>query len=178
MSQRIMRERILGNGSEAQRFQTGWIFCQRHLSDSPSEQSNPVVTQEIRYDNGGGVYPNMFDAAPPFQIDANFGVPAAMAEMLLQSQDGVIHLLPALPDAWKDGKVSGLCARGGFEVDLTWENGRLTTAVIRSKTGEPCRVSCAGKEVNLKIRKGESVELDGNLIYSFQRSEQTSHDGA
>jgi alpha-L-fucosidase 2 len=124
----------------------------------------PVVTQEIRYDNGGGVYPNMFDAAPPFQIDANFGVPAAMAEMLLQSQDGVIHLLPALPGAWKDGKVCGLCARGGFEVDLTWENGRLTAAVVRSKTGEPCRVSCAGKEVNLKIRKRESVELDGNLI--------------
>ena len=91
-------------------------------------------------------------------------MPAAIAEMLLQSQDGVIHLLPALPDAWKDGKVSGLCARGGFEVDLTWKNGRLTTAVIRSKTGEPCRVSCGDQEVNLTVKEGESVKLNGNLV--------------
>jgi alpha-L-fucosidase 2 len=112
---------------------------------------------------GGGVYPNLFDFSPPFQIDGNFGITAATVEMLLQSQDGVIHLLPALPDAWKEGAVTGLCARGGFEVDMTWKNERLITATIRSKMGEPCRVSYGDTEVNLKIKKGENIELDGNL---------------
>jgi alpha-L-fucosidase 2 len=125
---------------------------------------NPVVTQEIHYDNGGGVYPNMFDAAPLFQIDANFGVPTAIAEMLLQSQDGVIHLLPALPDAWKDGKVSGLRARGGFQVDEIWKDGKLISATIHSDAGEPCQVSYGDKELNLKIKKDGNIELDGNLI--------------
>jgi len=73
--------------------------------------------------------------------------------MLLQSQAGKIELLPALPDAWKNGKVSGLRARGGFQVDEIWQNGKLTSATIRSDTGEPCSVSCGGKTVDLKIKK-------------------------
>ncbi|HZI32045.1 MAG TPA: hypothetical protein VFF11_06870, partial [Candidatus Binatia bacterium] len=75
-----------------------------------------------------------------------------------------IRLLPALPDAWKSGNVTGLRARGGFEVDLAWNNGRLTTVTIRSKTGEPCRVGYDDKEANLKIKRGGNIELDGNLI--------------
>ncbi len=139
----------LDNGNRA------WLLLQKAL--------NPVVSQEIRYDNGGGVYPNMFDACPPFQIDGNFGATAAIAEMLLQSQNGVIDLLPALPSAWKTGSVTGLCARGNFEVGIAWKDGVLTSATIHSKLGGPCRINYNGKEIVLQTRKGQTITLDRNL---------------
>lgn len=104
---------------------------------------------------GGGVYRNLFDAHPPFQIDGNFGGASGMAEMLVQSHAGYIELLPALPSALPDGTVKGLCARGGFEINMQWKADALKEAMILSKAGGVCTIKYKGKTIKLHTQKGK-----------------------
>ena len=120
--------------------------------------------------SGGGVYSNLFSAHPPFQIDGNFGVTAGVAEILLQShrrapdgQTPVVHILPALPAAWPHGKVSGLKARGAFEVDIEWKSGKLVTATLRSLRGVPCVLQYGTRTVRLVLAARETARFDQQL---------------
>ena len=149
---------------------TGWseawkLNCWARLEDG--EHAYNLVKLLISPVNGtesGRLYANLWDAHPPFQIDGNFGFTSGVTEMLLQSQNEEISLLPALPSAWSTGHVNGLCARGNFEIsEMNWENGRLTGATILSKSGGVCMVRYGNKRVNFLTEKGKTYHLDGKL---------------
>jgi alpha-L-fucosidase 2 len=114
------------------------------------------------YGEGGGLYANMFDAHPPFQIDGNFGGTSGVVEMLLQSHDGSIHLLPAIPDAWKVGTVTGLVARGGYVIDINWQHGKLKNAKVFSRIGGTCSLRT---NVPLKIEGSDVVSKISSSWY-------------
>jgi alpha-L-fucosidase 2 len=116
----------------------------------------------------GGTYPNLFDAHPPFQIDGNFGATSGITEMLMQSHEGFIRILPALPDAWPRGHVDGIVARGGFVIGMDWEGGKLVRATVESRLGKECRIYSTGP---LKVVDGNgnavATEKSGDNVYSF-----------
>ena len=114
----------------------------------------------------GGTYPNLFDVHPPFQIDGNFGCTAGIAEMLMQCHDGFVDILPALPDAWTRGKVSGLRAYGGFEIDIEWADGRAHTVVVRSSAGGVCRLQTTGTPTVDGRRLAKAEGVNPNPFYA------------
>ena len=121
------------------------------------------VTPNTPAGQRSGVYPNLFGAHPPFQMDANFGFTAGVAEMLLQSHNDIIHLLPALPTAWNEGEVSGLKARGNVLVDMKWAGGKLTQVKLRSKYNGNFNILYNGKQLMLKMVVGKTYALNGSL---------------
>jgi alpha-L-fucosidase 2 len=126
-------------------------------------QFRPVPADKSSHRGGGGSYPNLFDAHPPFQIDGNFGAPAGIIELLMQSHLSTIDLLPALPSALPQGKISGVCARGGFELSFSWEDGNLKEVEVLSKAGETCKLRYGDLKTEFSTEKGESYRLDTHL---------------
>lgn len=117
-----------------------------------------------------GTMDNLWDTHPPFQIDGNFGGTAGVTEMLLQSHMGFIQLLPALPNAWKDGSISGICAKGNFEVDMIWENNQLKEATVRSGAGGNCVIKYGDKMLSFKTIKGQSYQIKYNVAKGLIRN--------
>lgn len=148
------RETLRQRGDAATGWSMGWKLNHwARLRDG--DHAHTLLSNLLK----NGTADNLWDLHPPFQIDGNFGGTAGIAELLLQSHTGQLHLLPALPSAWSDGEVKGLLARGGFEVDLQFADGRLVKATVHSNAGEPCKVYYDGMTTSFSTSKGATYEI-------------------
>ena len=169
------RTSLLFRGDLGTGWSMGWKVCfwarfldGNHAYKLLKDQLRLVEENGETLIKGGGTYVNMFDACPPFQIDGNFGCTAGIAEMLVQSHDGTLHILPAIPDNLSSGAVSGLKARGGFEVDIQWENQKITRLTIKSNLGGNCRIRVHDK---IKLQsKGELAAATGENPNPFYKT--------
>ena len=162
------RQSLLERGDEG----TGWSLAWKinfwarfrdgnHAYNMLKLLFRPAISPEGT--TGGGSYPNLFDAHPPFQIDGNFGGASGIAEMLVQSQGKTIDLLPALPSAFPTGYINGICAQGGFVLNIRWQQGHLIGVDVTSKAGQPCLLRYGDKETRFTTQKGKSYRLNGEL---------------
>jgi alpha-L-fucosidase 2 len=164
------RQSLIFRGDEGTGWSLAWKinFWARFLDGNHAYEMvkmlfRPVQIDDVVYTGGGGSYANLFDAHPPFQIDGNFGAPAGMVEMLIQSHLNEIWILPALPDALPEGGISGVRARGGFELSFDWEGGKLNKLEVLSKSGRTCTLKYGEKIVEFDTQKGNKYTFDRDL---------------
>lgn len=161
------RKTLIVRGDES----TGWatafrmaLWARLHDGDHAFKLLQNLIKPAAGKTWTGGCYPNLFDAHPPFQIDGNFGGTAAITELFVQSQSGEIELLPALPSVWPNGSISGLRARGGYEIGLQWKDGKLASASVKNVGGSGhCKIRYDETTTDLNVKPGATVELNADL---------------